>query len=66
VHELHAGARDGVALPARDLRAIERGVTTPMRLFNVVLLPAPLRPRSATTSPFSTRNDTSKRMWESP
>ena len=43
-----------------------RGVTTPIRLFSVVLLPAPLRPSSATTSFFSTRNETSKRMWLSP
>ena len=32
-----------------------RGVTTPIRLFKVVLLPAPLRPSSATTSFRSTR-----------
>ena len=43
-----------------------RGVTTPIRLFSVVLLPAPLRPSSATTSFFSTRSATSNRMWESP
>ena len=43
-----------------------RGVTTPIRLFSVVLLPAPLRPSSATTSLRSTRSETSKRMWESP
>jgi hypothetical protein len=30
-----------------------RGVTTPIRLFKEVLLPAPLRPSSATTSFFS-------------
>ncbi len=34
-----------------------RGVTTPIRLFSVVLLPAPLRPSSATTSFRSTRSD---------
>ena len=34
-----------------------RGVTTPIRLFSVVLLPAPLRPSSATTSLRSTRSD---------
>ena len=43
-----------------------RGFTTPIRLFSVVLLPAPLRPSSATTSFFSTRKPTSNRMWESP
>ena len=70
-HELHAGARDGVASLAGDLGAVEqiepaRGVTTPIRLFKVVLLPAPLRPSSATTSLRSTRNDMSKRMCKSP
>ena len=55
LHQLHAGLRDGVALPAGKIDAVERtlparGVTTPIRLFRVVLLPAPLRPSSATTS----------------
>ena len=44
----------------------ERGVTTPIRLFSVVLLPAPLRPSSATTSLRVTFSDTSNRMCESP
>ena len=71
VHELHAGLRDRMALLAGDLGAVEhdvpaRGVTTPIRLFKVVLLPAPLRPSSATTSFFSTRSETSNRMWLSP
>ncbi len=43
-----------------------RGVTTPIRLLSVVLLPAPLRPSSATTSLRATRSETSNRMWESP
>ena len=43
-----------------------RGVTTPIKLFRVVLLPAPLRPINATTSLRSTRSATSNRMWESP
>jgi hypothetical protein len=43
-----------------------RGATTPIRLLSVVLLPAPLRPSSATTSLRFTRKDTSKRMCESP
>jgi hypothetical protein len=43
-----------------------RGATTPIRLFRVVLLPAPLRPRRATTSLRATRSETSKRMCESP
>ena len=43
-----------------------RGVTTPIRLFSVVLLPAPLRPSSPTTSFCSTRSETSNRMWLSP
>ena len=66
------GLRDGVALSAGEIGAVEhrstpeRGVTTPIRLFSVVLLPAPLRPSSATTSLRSTRSETSNRMWESP
>ena len=48
-----------VTLPAR-------GVTTPIRLLSVVLLPAPLRPSSATTSLRSTFSETSNRMCESP
>ena len=46
--------------------APSRGGVSPTRLRKVVLLPAPLRPRSATTSLRSTVSDTSKRMWESP
>jgi len=47
-----------ITLPAR-------GFTTPIRLFSVVDLPAPLRPSSATTSWRSTRIATSNRMCES-
>ena len=43
-----------------------RGVRTPIRLFKVVLLPAPLRPSNPTTSLRSTHSETSNRMWESP
>jgi len=43
----------------------ERGLTTPISVLSVVLLPAPLRPRSATTSWRSTCIATSNRMCES-
>ena len=71
MHQLHARrAMAWLFLPAISApsNTIEpsRGVTTPIRLFKVVLLPAPLRPSSATTSFRSTRNATSKRMWLSP
>ena len=53
--------RDRVRRLAREFCAVEdtiepeRGRTMPIRLFSVVVLPAPLRPSSATTSFFSTR-----------
>ena len=57
--------RPATSTPSNTTRPL-RGWTTPIRLFSVVLLPAPLRPSSATTSFFSTRNETSNRMWLSP
>ncbi len=54
-----------VGAPSSTIRP-ERGRTTPIRLFKVVLLPAPLRPKSATTSFFCTFSETSNRMWLSP
>src|SRR3989442_13046768 len=38
----------------------------PMIAFMVVVLPAPLRPRSVTTSPSRTSNSMPCRMWDSP
>src|SRR4029079_10027917 len=43
-----------------------RWLTMPMMDFSVVVLPAPLRPRSVTTSPARTSRPTPCRMWESP
>src|SRR3954451_2692578 len=40
--------------------------TRPMMLFMVVVLPAPLRPSSVTTSPSCTSKSTPCRMWLSP
>src|SRR5215471_17541289 len=44
----------------------ERLPTIPMIDFRVVVLPAPLRPSSVTTSPGKTSNETPCRMWDSP
>ena len=41
--------RPAISTPSNMTEPV-RGVTTPIRLFSVVLLPAPLRPSSATTS----------------
>src|SRR5713226_6414399 len=43
-----------------------RWPTMPMMDFSVVVLPAPLRPSSVTTSPGSTANVAPCRMWDSP
>src|SRR5204863_2181637 len=43
-----------------------RRATMPMIDLSVVVLPAPLRPRSVTTSPWRTSNDTPCRMCDSP
>ena len=45
--------RPAISAPSKTIEPA-RGVTTPIRLFKVVLLPAPLRPSSATTSLRST------------
>ena len=57
--------RPAISMPSNFTLPL-RGVTTPIRLLSVVLLPAPFRPSSATTSCRSTRMATSNRMWESP
>jgi hypothetical protein len=62
---MHAWASPGDLLAVEQTEP-ERGVTTPIRLFSVVLLPAPLRPSKATTSLRSTRSATSNRICESP
>src|SRR4051812_48718893 len=43
-----------------------RWPTMPMMDLSVVVLPAPLRPSSVTTSPPRTSNDAPCRMWDSP
>ena len=63
---------DGVGRPARSARrrrsAPSRvaGATMPMTDLSVVVLPAPLRPSSVTTSPARTSKSTPCRMWDSP
>jgi hypothetical protein len=59
------GGSPWIGVPSNMMRP-ERGRKVPIRLFRVVLLPAPLRPSRATTSFFATRSDTSNRMWLSP
>jgi hypothetical protein len=55
----------GVAAPFNPQTALFI-LSVPRAIAKVVLLPAPLRPSSATTSLRSTRNATSNRMWLSP
>ena len=43
-----------------------RGRRKPMMEFIVVVLPAPLRPSSATSSPAFTSSETPCKMWLSP
>jgi hypothetical protein len=43
-----------------------RGGTQPTIDLSVVVLPAPLRPSSATVSPAPTESETERRMWLSP
>ncbi len=43
-----------------------RGRTQPTIDFSVVVLPAPLRPSSATVSPFAICRETDRKMWLSP
>ena len=52
------GSSYDVETGERDLASV--GPRKPATMRNVVLLPAPLGPRNPTTSPFSTRNDTSR------
>ena len=52
--------------PAEAHRAAPRGRAMPMMESRVVVLPAPLRPISVTTSPSPTVSDTPCRMWASP
>src|SRR4051812_41964041 len=59
------GGRPSMDLPSRRIWPL-RGDSTPMIERSVVVLPAPLRPSSATTSPCSTRIDRSNSTWESP
>ena len=68
------------AMPARAISLEDRPIssrpskrtepvrwpTMPMIDFSVVVLPAPLRPSSVTTSPWCTSNDTPCRMCDSP
>ena len=51
--------------PARRTEPVRRR-TMPMMAFSVVLLPAPLRPSSVTTSPGRTSKATPRRMCDSP
>src|ERR1700731_1284471 len=51
--------------PAKRTEPV-RWPTMPMIDLSVVVLPAPLRPSSVTTSPGSTRNSTPCRIWDSP
>ena len=54
-----------VSRPSKTIEPSRRG-TTPMIDFSVVVLPAPLRPSSVTTSPAATSNATPCRMCDSP
>src|SRR5436190_11637258 len=63
-----AMASDGsriVSVPANLIEPLRRP-TMPMIDFSVVVLPAPLRPRSVTTSPSRTSKSMPCRMWDSP
>ncbi|MCY4470397.1 MAG: hypothetical protein OXC08_16910 [Thiotrichales bacterium] len=44
-------------------RRPERTGTIPITVFRVVVLPAPLRPRSATTAPESTARESDWSTW---
>src|SRR5262245_19192965 len=61
-------ASDGwptVSLPSKVTEPL-RFSTMPMTDFNVVVLPAPLRPSSVTSSPLPISKPTPCRMWDSP
>src|SRR5687767_1430509 len=49
-----------------NITSPDRGGTRPMIAFSVVDFPAPLRPRSATTSPSRTSRSTSNSTWARP
>src|SRR5580698_3927602 len=55
-----------IVSPPRNFTLPSRRGTRPMMDFIVVVLPAPLRPRSVTTSPSRTSKSTPCRMWLSP
>jgi hypothetical protein len=59
------GGKPAIASPSNWIEP-SAGGTRPMMLFRVVDLPAPLRPRSATTSPRLTLSETSARIWARP
>src|SRR6201990_349941 len=54
-----------VSRPRKSMLPSRRG-TSPMIDFSVVVLPAPLRPSSVTTSPSRTSKSTPCRIWLSP
>src|SRR5882724_2816629 len=59
------GGSPWMGLPSSRMLPL-RGAKRPMIDRSVVVLPAPLRPSRATTSPCSTRIERSNRTWESP
>ncbi|CPI17224.1 Uncharacterised protein [Bordetella pertussis] len=59
------GCRPAISRPMNST-APRRLASRPMTALNVVDLPAPLRPISATTSPRRTSRSTSNRIWAAP
>src|ERR1700687_2174878 len=59
------GGKPPIDRPSRRMLPL-LGASTPMLDRSVVVLPAPLRPSSATTSPCSIRSESPNKTWEAP